>query len=71
MRLEIFGCLMLLVIAGLFSGVYHMFVSQREQLRNIHATTSTTASGVISIQLRLKNLESAILNYDHEKPIQK
>ena len=71
MRLEIFGCLMLLVIAGLFSGVYHMFVSQRAQLRIIQSTTGTTSSGVISIQLRLKTLESAILNYDHDRPIQK
>ena len=71
MRLEIFGCLMLLVIAGLFSGVYHMFVSQRDQLRIIQSTTGTTSSGVISIQLRLKTLESAILNHDHEKPIEK
>jgi high-affinity Fe2+/Pb2+ permease len=71
MRLEIFGCLMLLVIAGLFSGVYHMFVSQQDQLRIIQSTTGTTSSGVISIQLRLKTLESAILNYDHEKPIEK
>ena len=71
MRLEILGCLMLLVIAGLFSGVYHMFVSQRDQLRIIQSTTGTTSSGVISIQLRLKTLESAILNYDHEKPIEK
>ena len=71
MRLEIFGCLMLLVIAGLFSGVYHMFVSQRDQLRIIQSTMGTTSSGVISIQLRLKTLESAILNYDHEKPIEK
>ena len=71
MRLEIFGCLMLLVIAGLFSGVYHMFVSQRDQLRIIQSTTGTTSSGVISIQLRLKTLESAILNYDHAKPISK
>ena len=71
MRLEIFGCLMLLVMAGLFSGVYHMFVSQRDQLRIIQSTTGTTSSGVISIQLRLKTLESAILNYDHEKPIEK
>jgi len=62
---------MLLVIAGLFSGVYHMFVSQRDQLRIIQSTTGTTSSGVISIQLRLKTLESAILNYDHEKPIEK
>ena len=65
MRLEIFGVLMLFVIVGLFSGIYHMFLMERDQLRMIHTTTSTTSSGVIGIQLRLKMLESAILNYDH------
>ena len=65
-RLEIFGVLMLLVITGLFSGIYHMFVQERDQLRLIHTNTATTASGVIGIQLRLKILESALLNFDHE-----
>jgi len=65
MKLEIFGVLMLLVIVGLFSGIYHMFLMERDQLRMIQTTTSTTSSGVIGIQLRLKILESAILNYDH------
>ena len=66
MRLEILGILMLLVMVGLVSGIYHMFVSQRDQIKLIQTTTSTTAVGVASIQLRLKTLESAILNYDHE-----
>ena len=66
MRLEIHGILMLLVMVGLVSGIYHMFVSQRDQIKLIQATTSVTSDGVMSIQLRLKTLESAILNYDHE-----
>ena len=65
MRLEVFGVAMLLVVVGLFSGIYHMFLMERDQLQMIHTTTSTTSSGVIGIQLRLKILESAILNYDH------
>jgi len=66
MRLEILGILMLLVMVGLVSGIYHMFVSQRDQISLIQSTTSVTSDGVMSIQLRLKTLESAILNYDHE-----
>ena len=66
MRLEILGILMLLVMVGLVSGIYHMFVSQRDQIKLIQSTTSVTSDGVISIQLRVKTLESAILNYDHE-----
>lgn len=65
-RLEIFGVIMLLVITGLFSGIYHMFVQERDQLRVIQTNTATTASGVIGIQLRLKILESALLNFDYE-----
>ena len=66
MRLEIFGVLMLLIITGLFSGIYHMFVQERDQLRVIQTNTATTASGIIGIQLRLKILESALLNFDYE-----
>ena len=66
MRLEILGIIMLLVMVGLVSGIYHMFVSQRDQISLIQATTSVTSDGVMSIQLRMKTLESAILNYDHE-----
>ncbi len=66
MRLEIFGILMLLVIVGLFSGIYHLFLLERDQLRAIQTTTSTTSVGVIGIQLRLKTLEAAILNYDFD-----
>ena len=66
MRLEIFGVLMLLIVTGLFSGIYHMFIQERDQLRVIQTNTATTASGVIGIQLRLKILESALLNFDHE-----
>ena len=66
MRLEILGILMLLVMVGLVSGIYHMFVSQRDQIKLIQSTTSVTSDRVMSIQLRLKTLESAILNYDHE-----
>jgi len=66
MRLEILGIIMLLVMVGLVSGIYHMFVSQRDQISLIQATTSVTSDGVKSIQLRMKTLESAILNYDHE-----
>ena len=43
-----------------------MFVQERDQLQLIHTNTATTASGVIGIQLRLKILESALLNFDHE-----
>ena len=67
MRLEIFGVIMLLVITGLFSGIYHMFVQERDQLRVIQTNTATTASGIIGIQLRLKILESALLNFDYEQ----
>ena len=67
MRLEILGILMLLVMVGLVSGIYHMFVSQRDQIKLIQSTTSVTSDGVMSIQLRLKTLESAILNYDHDQ----
>ena len=67
MRLEILGILMLLVMVGLGSGIYHMFVSQRDQIKLIQSTTSVTSDGVMSIQLRLKTLESAILNYDHDQ----
>jgi high-affinity Fe2+/Pb2+ permease len=66
MRLEILGIIMLLVMVGLVSGIYHMFVSQRDQISLIQSTTSVTSDGVMSIQLRMKTLESAILNYDHE-----
>ena len=66
MRLEILGIIMLLVMVGLVSGIYHMFVSQRDQISLIQATTSVTSDGVMSIQLRMKTLESAILNYDHD-----
>ena len=58
---------MLLVMVGLVSGIYHMFVSQRDQIKLIQSTTSVTSDGVMSIQLRLKTLESAILNYDHDQ----
>ena len=67
MRLEVFGVAMLVVVVGLFSGIYHMFLMERDQLKLIHTTTSTSANGIIGIQLRLKILESAILNYDFEK----
>ena len=67
MRLEIFGVLCLLVIVGLFSGIYHLFMMERDQLRMIQTTSSTTSVGVIGIQLRLKILEAAILNYDYDK----
>ena len=67
MRLEILGILMLLVMVGLVSGIYHMFVSQRDQIKLIQSTTSVTSDGVMRIQLRLKTLESAILNYDHDQ----
>ena len=66
MRLEILGIIMLLVMVGLVSGIYHMFVSQRDQIKLIQSTTSVTSDGVMSIQLRMKTLESAILNYDHD-----
>ena len=66
MRLEILGIIMLLIMVGLVSGIYHMFVSQRDQIKLIQATTATTSVGVASIQLRMKTLESAILNYDHD-----
>ena len=66
MRLEILGIIMLLVMVGLVSGIYHMFVSQRDQISLIQSTTSVTSDGVMSIQLRMKTLESAILNYDHD-----
>ena len=67
MRLEIFGVLCLLVIVGLFSGIYHLFMMERDQLRMLQTTTSTTSVGVIGIQLRLKILEAAILNYDYDR----
>lgn len=57
---------MLIIITGLFSGIYHMFVQERDQLQLIHTNTATTVSGVIGIQLRLKILESALLNFDYE-----
>ena len=66
MRLEVLGIIMLLVMVGLVSGIYHLFIAQRDQIKIIQSTTSTTGVGVASIQLRLKPLESAILNYDHE-----
>ena len=66
MRLEILGIIMLLVMVGLVSGIYHLFIAQRDQIKIIQSTTSTTGVGVASIQLRLKTLESAILNYDHD-----
>jgi hypothetical protein len=65
--LEVFGVAMLVVVVGLFSGIYHMFLMERDQLKLIHTTTSTSANGIVGIQLRLKILESAILNYDFEK----
>ena len=67
MRLEIFGIICLLVIVGLFSGIYHLFLLERDHLRAIQTTTSTTSVGVIGIQLRLKILEAAILNYSYDK----
>ena len=67
MRLEIFGIICLLVVVGLFSGIYHMFMMERDQLRMIQTTSSTTSVGVIGIQLRLKILEAAILNYNYDK----
>ena len=67
MRLEIFGIVCLMVVVGLFSGIYHMFMLERDHLRAIQTTTSTTSVGVIGIQLRLKILEAAILNYDYDR----
>ena len=67
MRLEVFGILMLLVIVGLFSGIYHLFLLERDQLKALQTTTSTTSVGVIGIQLRLKILEAAILNYNYDQ----
>ena len=67
MKLEIFGVFMLIIITGLFSGIYHLFLMERDQLRVIQTTTSTTSVGVIGIQLRLKILEAVILNYDYDK----
>tara|TARA_R110000744_G_scaffold210123_1_gene329183 strand:- start:992 stop:1219 length:228 start_codon:yes stop_codon:yes gene_type:complete len=66
-KLEIFGVFMLIIITGLFSGIYHLFLMERDQLRVIQTTTSTTSVGVIGIQLRLKILEAVILNYDYDK----
>jgi hypothetical protein len=66
-RLEIFGVICLMVIVGLFSGIYHLFLMERDHLRAIQTTTSTTSVGVIGIQLRLKILEAAILNYDYDR----
>ena len=40
---------------------------ERDQLRALQTTTSTTSVGVIGIQLRLKILEAAILNYSYDK----
>jgi hypothetical protein len=40
---------------------------ERDQLRMIQTTSSTTSVGVIGIQLRLKILEAAILNYNYDK----
>jgi len=56
-----------MVIVGLFSGIYHLFLMERDHLRSIQTTTSTTSVGVIGIQLRLKILEAAILNYDYDR----
>ena len=56
-----------MVIVGLFSGIYHLFLMEREHLRSIQTTTSTTSVGVIGIQLRLKILEAAILNYNYDQ----
>ena len=67
MRLEIFGVICLLVIVGLFSGIYHLFMMERDQLRMLQTTTATTSVGVIGIQLRLKILEAAILNYNYDQ----
>jgi hypothetical protein len=58
---------MLIIITGLFSGIYHLFLMERDQLRALQTTTSTTSVGVIGIQLRLKILEAAILNYSYDK----
>ena len=56
-----------MVVVGLFSGIYHLFLMERDHLRAIQTTTSTTSVGVIGIQLRLKILEAAILNYDYDR----
>ena len=56
-----------MVVVGLFSGIYHMFMLERDHLKAIQTTTSTTSVGVIGIQLRLKILEAAILNYDYDR----
>ena len=56
-----------MIVVGLFSGIYHLFLMERDHLRAIQTTTSTTSVGVIGIQLRLKILEAAILNYDYER----
>jgi hypothetical protein len=66
-RLEIFGVICLMIVVGLFSGIYHLFLMERDHLRSIQTTTSTTSVGVIGIQLRLKILEAAILNYDYDR----
>ena len=56
-----------MIVVGLFSGIYHLFLMERDHLRSIQTTTSTTSVGVIGIQLRLKILEAAILNYDYDR----
>ena len=56
-----------MIVVGLFSGIYHLFLMERDHLRAIQTTTSTTSVGVIGIQLRLKILEAAILNYSYDK----
>ena len=56
-----------MVVVGLFSGIYHLFLMERDQLRMLQTTTATTSVGVIGIQLRLKILEAAILNYSYDK----
>ena len=67
MRLEVFGIICLMVVVGLFSGIYHLFLLERDQLKALQTTTATTSVGVIGIQLRLKILEAAILNYDYDR----
>ena len=56
-----------MVVVGLFSGIYHLFLLERDQLKALQTTTATTSVGVIGIQLRLKILEAAILNYDYDR----
>ena len=58
-----------LAIAGLFSAIYHMDLQILNRIALIEASVRNTEEGSRNLQIRMSNLESMLLKYDHGPPI--